>query len=97
MGLLTFEEKVGTLTELEELLNNDLQKRLILINDDVNSLDWVVESLMKVCRHSAEQAEQCALITHTKGKYAVKTAPMWELLGMKEGLETRGLLCEIDE
>lgn len=87
-----------TIQEEDILLaeETDEQKSLILINDNHNSLDWVVECLMKVCKHDYLQAEQCAMIVHFKGKYAVKTAPMETLLGMKEGLETRGLTCEID-
>jgi ATP-dependent Clp protease adaptor protein ClpS len=45
---------------------------LIVWNDDVNTFDWVIESLMEVCSHTYEQAEQCAYIIHYKGKYSVK-------------------------
>lgn len=45
---------------------------LIVWNDDVNTFDWVIQTLMEICGHSQEQAEQCALFIHTKGKYAVK-------------------------
>lgn len=49
---------------------------LIVWNDDVNTFDWVIETLIEVCGHTQEQAEQCAWIIHTKGKYAVKMARM---------------------
>jgi ATP-dependent Clp protease adaptor protein ClpS len=46
---------------------------LIVWNDEVNTFEWVIETLIEVCYHSEEQAEQCALLIHHKGKYAVKT------------------------
>ncbi|MDB5200621.1 MAG: ATP-dependent Clp protease adaptor protein ClpS [Ferruginibacter sp.] len=45
---------------------------LIVWNDDVNTFEWVIETLIEVCGHAQEQAEQCAMFIHTKGKYAVK-------------------------
>lgn len=45
---------------------------LIVWNDEVNTFDWVIETLVEVCHHTQEQAEQCAMLIHTKGKYAVK-------------------------
>ncbi len=45
---------------------------LVVWNDDVNTFDWVIEALIEICQHTQEQAEQCALFIHTKGKYAVK-------------------------
>jgi ATP-dependent Clp protease adaptor protein ClpS len=46
--------------------------QLILFNDDVNTFDWVIDTLVEICGHTKEQAEQCALLIHYKGKYAVK-------------------------
>jgi ATP-dependent Clp protease adaptor protein ClpS len=45
---------------------------LIVWNDDVNTFEWVIETLIKICGHTQEQAEQCAIIIDSKGKYAVK-------------------------
>ena len=45
---------------------------LIVWNDEVNTFEWVIETLIQVCHHTQEQAEQCAFLVHTKGKYAVK-------------------------
>ena len=45
---------------------------LVVWNDEVNTFDWVIETLIEVCDHTQEQAEQCALFIHTKGKYTVK-------------------------
>ncbi len=45
---------------------------LIVWNDEVNTFEWVIETLIDICGHQQEQAEQCAMLIHTKGKYAVK-------------------------
>ena len=64
---------------LEE--NTDL-RQLIVFNDDVNTFDHVIETLIKVCGHTAEQAEQCTLLIHYKGKCTVKMGSYEELAGM---------------
>ncbi len=56
--------------------------KLIVWNDEVNTFDWVIQVLMEICGHSREQAEQCTLIIHYKGSYAV-------LEGMYEKLHQR--------
>ena len=61
-----FKEETATLTLTEANCT------LIVWNDDVNTFDWVIETLIQVCGHSAEQAEQCAIFIDAKGKYAVK-------------------------
>ena len=61
-----FKEETETLTVTESYCN------LIVWNDEVNTFDWVIETLIEVCGHSAEQAEQCAIFIDAKGKYAVK-------------------------
>ena len=61
----------------EELVENE--KSLLLINDDVNTFEYVIETLMKVCHHTREQAETCAWITHYKGKCAVMHGSFEEL------------------
>ncbi len=57
----------------------DEEKSLLLLNDDVNTFDYVIETLMKVCGHTLEQAETCAMITHYKGKCAVMSGSYEEL------------------
>lgn len=52
---------------------------IILYNDDVNTFDYVIETLMDVCEHTQEQAHQCSLIVHYKGKCCVKTGTLVEL------------------
>ncbi len=71
------------------------ERQLVLYNDDVNTFDHVIECLMAICRHGAEQAEQCALIVHYKGKCAVKEGDYELLEPMCVALSDRGLSCEI--
>jgi len=58
--------------DTDVLTTSDNSCSLIVWNDEVNTFEWVIETLIEVCNHSQEQAEQCAMLIHTKGKYAVK-------------------------
>jgi ATP-dependent Clp protease adaptor protein ClpS len=69
---------------------------LIIWNDEVNTFDHVIESLVDVCEHSPRQAEQCALIIHHKGKYGVKKGSFDFLRPKAEALINRGLQATID-
>ena len=64
---------------------------LILFNDDINSFDFVIESLVEVCYHDLAQAEQCALIAHFKGKCGIKSGTLTELTPMNNELNKRGI------
>lgn len=72
-------------------------KSLILHNDEVNSFDFVIECLIDVCNHEPEQAEQCALIAHFKGKCAVKSGTSRILKPYQREMVSRGLTVTIDE
>ncbi len=65
---------------------NNSNHSLVLINDDVHSFDYVIEVLMAVCNHTFEQASQCAMITHYKGKCDIKNGPIGKLRSMKSEL-----------
>lgn len=71
--------------------------KLVLHNDHVNTFDWVIETLIKVCKHTQEQAEQCAYIIHYKGKYAVKQGSFEMLKAMKDAITDRGINATIDK
>jgi ATP-dependent Clp protease adaptor protein ClpS len=73
-----------------------LRSVLILYNDDVNSFDFVVESLVKICKHDPEQAYQCALVAHFKGKCDVKNGSYHELKPPYEEMTFRGLTVSIE-
>ena len=77
---------------LEQEVN---QHEIILFNDDVNTFDHVIDSLIDVCEHTSEQAEQCAYLVHYKGKCAVKTGEYKELKPRCSRLLTLGLSAEI--
>jgi ATP-dependent Clp protease adaptor protein ClpS len=69
---------------------------LIVWNDEVNTFEWVIETLMEVCGHSAEQAEQCAMLIHTQGKYAVKNGSYDELKPMCDAITERSIGATIE-
>jgi ATP-dependent Clp protease adaptor protein ClpS len=70
---------------------------LIVWNDNVNTFEWVIETLVDVCGHSQEQAEQCAFIIHFQGKYAVKQGDYETLKPMREEITNRGISATIEE
>ncbi|GAA3571213.1 ATP-dependent Clp protease adaptor ClpS [Snuella lapsa] len=83
---------------LEELLLEEevvTQNEIVLYNDDVNTFDHVIETLMSVCDHTAEQAEQCSIIVHYKGKCIVKTGVYDDLKPRCSMLLDAGLSAEI--
>lgn len=71
------------------------QKDLIVFNDDFNTFDHVIDSLIKVCKHNPMQAEQCAWLIHHKGKCQVKRGEYDTLEPMCTALLDRGLSAEI--
>ena len=82
-----------TVDVLEEILD---PFHLIIWNDEVNTFEWVIESLMHVCSHNYEQAEQCAYIIHYKGKYAVKHGSYENLKPMCDAITERGIGATIE-
>ena len=70
---------------------------LIVWNDDFNTFDWVIRSLVEICGHTTEQAEQCAWIIHHKGKYTVKKGVRKKLSPMREALTDRGIGATVEE
>lgn len=81
----------------DEILEKVLETRnLIVWNDDVNSFDNVIKALVEICDHSLEQAEQCAMIIHLKGQYAVKTGSYETLKPLREAITERGIDATID-
>lgn len=77
-------------------IENSPVYQLIVWNDDVNTFDWVIETLIEVCGHSAEQAEQCALLIHAKGKYAVKQGELNYLETLCTAITDRGIGATIE-
>ena len=82
-------------TDLLETLTGSFN--LIVWNDNVNTFEWVIETLVNICGHTAEQAEQCAFIIHFNGKYAVKQGEYETLKPMQEAIVDRGISATIEE
>ena len=83
---------------LEEILVDEAvsdSHKIILYNDDVNTFDHVIETLIRVCEHEPLQAEQCAILVHYKGKCDVKTGELSELVPKCSALLDAGLSAEI--
>jgi ATP-dependent Clp protease adaptor protein ClpS len=78
------------------LTDEEAPYSLVVWNDEVNSFDWVIQTLIEVCHHSTEQAEQCAMIIHTQGKYAVKRGSYDELKPLCDAITDRGIGATIE-
>ncbi|MEJ6698926.1 MAG: ATP-dependent Clp protease adaptor ClpS [Flavobacteriaceae bacterium] len=91
---------MGTKEKISEqqLSETDLmnENEIILYNDDVNTFDHVINTLISVCDHTLEQAEQCSLIVHYKGKCSVKTGSYSDLKPICTELLQAGLSAEIE-
>ena len=85
-----YQEDTDVLTEVDEYCS------LIVWNDEVNTFEWVIETLVDVCGHSTEQAEQCAMIIDSKGKYAVKEGSYEQLKPMCDAITDRGIGATIE-
>lgn len=92
-------EKMSTKEKLlEELLLDEAvekQNEIVLFNDEVNTFDHVIDTLIYACEHTPEQAEQCSIIVHYNGKCTVKTGPYEELEPRCSKLLQAGLSAEI--
>jgi len=82
-------------TGVKDLLKDKEKNKLILWNDEVNSFDFVIDSLIEVCGHTPEQAETCTWIAHFKGKCPVKSGSFDELKPLYSELTNRKLTVEI--
>lgn len=83
-------EETELLTDIEEPCS------LIVWNDEVNTFEWVIETLVEVCGHSYEQAEQCSYIIHYQGKYAVKQGTYSELKPQCDAITERGINATVE-
>ena len=88
--------QVLELEDVKEKVGVDEPVNLIVWNDNINTFDWVIKSLVEICGHTHEQAEQSAMIIHYKGKYAVKKGSRRKLNPMREGLVDRGIGATVE-
>ncbi len=87
-----FEPYQGT----ELLTDTGAPAQLIVWNDEVNTFDWVISTLVEVCGHTEEQAEQCAYLIHYKGKYGVKKGDFDILKPMCDSILERGINATLE-
>ncbi|MFD2568963.1 ATP-dependent Clp protease adaptor ClpS [Pseudotenacibaculum haliotis] len=88
----TIEKIQEEIDVLEQEVN---QHEIVLYNDDVNTFDFVIHSLINVCEHTTEQAEQCTWLVHFKGKCTVKTGELKDLKPRCSKLLELGLSAEL--
>ena len=84
------QEDVDTLTTTEDPCH------LVVWNDEVNTFEWVIETLMQVCGHTHEQAEQCAYLIHFKGKYSVRNGSYDDLKPQCDAITERGINATVE-
>ena len=83
-------------SETDLLTGHEEPCSLVVWNDEVNTFEWVIETLIKVCGHSPEQAEQCSYFIHYKGKYAVKEGSYDDLKPLCDAITERGIGATIE-
>ncbi len=83
--------------ETDILLEENNGCQLIVWNDEVTTFEWVITTLIEVCNHTTEQAEQCAMIIHTKGKYSVKEGSYEFLKPMCDNITDRGIGATVEQ
>jgi len=88
--------KERTLHKDDKLKSGSESSSLILYNDDINTFDHVIKSLVEVCGHDSVQAEQCALIVHFKGSCEIKIGLAEVLNAMSRSLNAKGLNSKVE-
>jgi ATP-dependent Clp protease adaptor protein ClpS len=88
--------QTATAEETEVLTLTEAPCNLIVWNDEVNTFEWVIDTLMEVCGHSHEQAEQCAYLIHFQGKYAVKNGSYDDLKPQCDAITERGINATVE-
>jgi ATP-dependent Clp protease adaptor protein ClpS len=96
VNMLKEEIQISAREEVDVLTATEHPYQLIVWNDEVNTFEWVIETLIEICGHTTEQAEQCALLIHTQGKYAVKHGEYEELKPMCDAITDRGIGATIE-
>ncbi|SOE20510.1 ATP-dependent Clp protease adaptor protein ClpS [Spirosomataceae bacterium TFI 002] len=87
--------EIDVIEVLDESIADVKLWSLVVFNDDVNTFDHVIDTLIEICEHNPQQAEQCALIIHFKGKCGVKSGDQEELITMRNAICDRGISAEV--
>ncbi len=92
----SFNPQTDTSEDVDVLTEEAVNLSLVVWNDEVNTFEWVIDTLIDVCGHQREQAEQCAMLIHTKGKYAVKNGSYEMLKPQREAITERLINATIE-
>ncbi|HET9825594.1 MAG TPA: ATP-dependent Clp protease adaptor ClpS [Chitinophagaceae bacterium] len=96
MNSVSNDTKTITSEDTDVITSVDEPCNLIVWNDDVNTFEWVIETLVEVCGHTEEQAEQCAYLIHFQGKCAVKKGKYEKLKVMCDKITDRGIGATVE-
>jgi ATP-dependent Clp protease adaptor protein ClpS len=92
---MSFQYQEDELTKVLDDLEDVEPKNLVVFNDDYNTFDHVINTLVKVCKHTLQQAEQCTWLIHYRGKCIVKTGNFRKLKPMRDGICDAGIDARI--
>jgi len=92
----TYNTNTDEEVDLDVLTSTEDPCHLVVWNDEVNTFEWVIETLIEICGHSFEQAEQCSLIIHQNGKYAVKNGSYDDLKPLCDAITERGINATVE-
>jgi len=95
-GYFTYKPSESEQDLTDVLTETENQCSLVVWNDEVNTFEWVIDTLIDICQHSQEQAEQCAMLIHTKGKYAVKNGSYDSLKPKCDAIKDRQIGATIE-
>jgi ATP-dependent Clp protease adaptor protein ClpS len=91
-----YESEIGVKDKQSTDTDSQKSPSLVVHNDDVNTFENVIITLIEVCGHNMQQAEQCATIIHNNGRCSVKNGDLEELIIMKEQIESRGISATVE-
>ena len=92
---MRFQYQEEELVEVLDDLESQEPKDLIVFNDDFNTFDHVINTLVKICKHSHQQAEQCTWLIHYKGRCIVRTGEFSKLKPMRDSICDAGIDARI--
>ena len=92
---MSFQYQEDVLNEVLNDLEDQEPKSLIVFNDDYNTFDHVINTLVKICKHTLQQAEQCTWLIHYRGKCVVKTGNFRKLKPLRDGICDAGIDARI--
>ena len=89
---------VGVMSDVRDTgVGTDGVCQVVLFNDNHNTFDHVIVSLMTVFGHNVAVATKVAMEAHTTGKAVAEVEEGEKARQHKEMLEALGLMCEIEK